>query len=75
MPKETPQPPRNRRGFLKLVSLKAIAGLSRTLPLGGWPNSPRSDSTNQDLPGEGSIFQPRQDQRLEEWLKKHPKKD
>ena len=71
MPQEKSQPPSNRRGFLKLVSLKGLARLAQDVPLLGWGKDPIS----HDLPGEGSIFQPRRDQRLEEWLKKHPKKD
>ena len=71
MPQESSQRPSNRRGFLKLLSLKSLTHFAQDVPLLGWGKDPIS----QDLPGEGSIFQPRQDQRLEEWLKKHPKKD
>ncbi len=77
MPQEKPQPPPNRRGFLKFVSLKALTGLAQNVPLLGWGPLLGSGKNpiGKDLPGEGSIFQPRQDQRLQEWLKKHPRKD
>ena len=71
MTQEKSQPPSNRRGFLKLASLKGLAHLAQDVPLLGWGKDPIS----RDLPGEGSIFQPRQDQRLAEWFKKHPKKN
>ncbi|GEM_PF-4305240 len=71
-------PPKDRRGFLKLLSLGALNGLSMGwLPARLIGGSPRQDPLSTDLPGEGSIFAPRKDQRFAAWQRKHrqPKKD
>jgi hypothetical protein len=64
--------PQGRRGFLKLLSLKALNGLSSSLLPTRWiGKSPQQNPHTTDLPGEGSIFAPRKDQRLEEWQRRH----
>ena len=35
------------------------------------PGAKRADPHTMPLPGEGSIFQPRRDARLEEWEREH----
>lgn len=64
----------SRRQFLKWAAL----GLAGAAALSASITSLFSESSRKpvstDLPGEGSIFQPRQDARLEEWLRKHGKR-
>ena len=61
----------SRRNFLKFLSLGAVSGLSLSLVLGRWGRGrSKKDVLAMDLPGEGSIFEPRKDERLAAWLKK-----
>ncbi|MSQ40482.1 MAG: hypothetical protein EXR55_02240 [Dehalococcoidia bacterium] len=77
MTEQREEPPHDRRGFLKLLSLGALNGLSMGwLPARWIGGRPKQDPLSMNLPGEGSIFAPRKDQRLEEWQRRHgqPKK-
>lgn len=58
----------SRRGFLKLLSV----GVLGTFGMGsGIAAVSGKDPYAMDLPGEDSIFQPRHDEHLEAWLRKH----
>lgn len=59
-----------RRGFLKMLSVGFIGSLSIGLFFGA-RNKQRAkqDVLDAELPGEGSIFQPRNDERLASWLR------
>ena len=60
----------SRRRVLSTMAM-AVGGLA-SLPLLSHllRRSPRPDPRLMNLPGEGSIFQPRNDARLQEWLRK-----
>ena len=59
-----------RRGFLKMLSVGLIGSLSLGVFLGAKSRQrSRQDVLDADLPGEGSIFQPRNDERLASWLR------
>jgi hypothetical protein len=64
-----------RRGFLKMLSVGLIGSLSLGIFLGA-KNKQRSRENvlDSDLPGEGSIFQPRNDERLASWLRNRKRK-
>lgn len=51
---------------LALGGVAALPLLSRLLQ-----RSSKTDPRSLNLPGEGSIFQPRRDARLEEWERQH----
>ena len=59
----------SRRRVLGTMAM-AVGGLA-SMPLLSHllRRSPRPDPRQMDLPGEGSIFQPRNDARLQEWLR------
>ena len=61
----------SRRRVMGTLAM-AVGGLA-TLPLLSHllRRPARPDPRFMDLPGEGSIFQPRNDERLQEWLRRH----
>jgi hypothetical protein len=63
----------NRRKLLGTLALVlggiALVALLAKLLVRRTPNRPAA----HDLPGDGSIFQPRRDARLEEWERRHGK--
>lgn len=61
----------SRRSVLGTVAM-AVGGLAALPLLSHFTRRPRRpDPRLMDLPGEGSIFQPRNDARLQEWLRRH----
>ena len=72
MAEQQAHPSLSRRSFLKRLSVGAVGAFALGLPLSSLlARRSKEDPLVTDLPGEGSIFQPRQDQRLGEWLRKH----
>ena len=57
---------RSRRTLLQGMAL-ALGGIASASLLSRLLRRPRRGAGPSDLPGEGSIFQPRHDARLEEW--------
>jgi hypothetical protein len=68
----------SRRDVLKVaaVGVGLLAGVSilgKLTGLGKLAGGPgKADPRSVPLPGEGSIFQPRRDARLEAWEREHP---
>ena len=61
----------SRRNVLGTLAM-AVGGLAALPLLSHLLRRPgRPDPRLMDLPGEGSIFQPRNDARLQEWLRRH----
>ena len=62
----------SRRGFLSAAAIGVglVASVSFVSKL--LPRSQKSDPGATPLPGEGSIFQPRQDAHYKEWVRNHP---
>ncbi|MSQ11921.1 MAG: hypothetical protein EXR48_04425 [Dehalococcoidia bacterium] len=63
----------NRREILAAAAMGIGALASLTLVGRLLRRERRSDAASVPLPGEGSIFQPRRDARLEEWERTHPR--
>ena len=59
----------NRRSFLKLAALGAIGLAALSMFRGNGSRKSASSIRSMPLPGKGSIFAPRQDDRLKSWLK------
>ena len=59
----------NRRSFLKLAALGAIGLAAVSIFRGTGSKKSLSKIRSMPLPGNGSIFEPRHDARLESWLK------
>ena len=60
----------SRRTLLRGMAL-AMGGIASASLLSRLLRRPRQGPGPSDLPGDGSIFQPRRDARLEEWEREH----
>ena len=59
----------NRRSFLKLAALGAIGLAAISMFRGAGFQKSAKTVRSMPLPGNGSIFAPKRDDRLESWLK------
>jgi len=59
----------NRRSFLKLAALGAIGLAALSMFRGSGSQKSLKKVQSMPLPGNGSIFEPKHDDRLESWLK------